>query len=235
MEQLLLILADSTSFMRALLGFEADAMKEAADRLYKSECKAYEDQKRVEKDKVRAGPVYPPGAEYILIQAMSMLMAALVGVLNESLTESLKGFYKMRKAYLMLDGLMASEDEYMRKLAGGSSRASLQSTRSTTHMPGGFDDTDETAILAQAPIRPGSDDSTEINADGLSKAELKAANESIPIEIPKYRAGVDKNAEAIAFARPIDQFTHSGVSLNYGLLLLVISLVSFACSHKSRH
>lgn len=75
-------------------------------------------------------------------------MSAVVAVLNESLTESIKGFYKLRKAYLTLDGILEAEIKYMR----GRSKTNLNTTarrsvdslrsagsvRSMKAMPGGF-------------------------------------------------------------------------------------------------
>ena len=75
-------------------------------------------------------------------------MSAVVGVLNESLTESVKGFYKLRKAYVTLNGILEAEARYMKKRAGlgigTPSRHSLNSLGShgsaisVKDMPGGF-------------------------------------------------------------------------------------------------
>lgn len=77
-------------------------------------------------------------------------MGAVVGVLNESLTESIKGFYKLRKAYITLDGIIEAEIRYMRARSGlgnnTPAKRSFDSLRSNSSaaslsgMPGGFDD-----------------------------------------------------------------------------------------------
>ncbi len=76
-------------------------------------------------------------------------MSAVVAVLNESLTESIKGFYKLRKAYLTLDGILEAEVKYMtgrsKTSLNPSARKSVDSLRSAgsarsmNAMPGGFD------------------------------------------------------------------------------------------------
>ena len=42
------------------------------------------------------------GAEYTLCIANALLMSAVVSFLNESVVESLKGAYKLRKSYQLL-------------------------------------------------------------------------------------------------------------------------------------
>ena len=158
--------------LRATLSFEPEIMREgksdlvlpdelgrlliynassAAERLADAETTASTDHRRARKDDHSYhSAVYGPGAEFALCHAMTQLMSAVIGVLNESLTESIKGFYKLRKAYVTLNGILDAEARYMRNRSGVGtntpSRRSVESFRSDRSapslkgMPGGFGD-----------------------------------------------------------------------------------------------
>lgn len=128
-------------FMKSTLGFEADVMKEASDLLYEAESSAYTYYYKAQNDSSAfQSNIYDKGAEFLLCQAEAQIMSAVVGVLNESLTESIKGFYKMRKAYITLESLMAQEQRYIKtrgiqsldhsRVASKESLRSLESTNS---------------------------------------------------------------------------------------------------------
>lgn len=143
-----------TTFMRAVMGFEQDIMRDAADRLLAAENKSWEEMKRAQKHpEIYTGNgsprLYSPGAEYALCYAESQLMSAVVAVLNESLTDAIKGFYKLRKAYVTLDGILAEEDAFMKKFYQQNPEAAASVRAQTPHerpmlrrksMPGSFDD-----------------------------------------------------------------------------------------------
>jgi len=157
------------TFMKSVLGFEKDIMAEAATLLTETENRSWNDMKKAQKDAAAGGgsgwfskaastgpyekthrgetasKIYQPGSEYALVYAISLLMNAMVGVMHESVTEGLKGFYKLRKAFVTLDGIMQAEEQYLASLHAGSNKSAptpipRRPRMSDDMMPGSFDE-----------------------------------------------------------------------------------------------
>ncbi len=151
-----------TQFMRSVMGFEQDIMKEAANRLLEAENKSWREMKRAQKEGTagKEGRLYSPGMEYALCYAESQLMSAVVAVLNESLTESIKGFYKLRKAYVQLDTILQEEQAFTKKSYGTQPEPMPERPMwRRRSMPGSFDENefDENELDSQPPSRNTSD------------------------------------------------------------------------------
>ncbi|KAL4905872.1 hypothetical protein BDW74DRAFT_152195 [Aspergillus multicolor] len=195
-------------FIRATLGFEQDVMRQAADRLNEAENRAYQDQQRI-KNKAQSpdiyhSEIYAPGTEFILIQAMAQLMGAVVCVLNESLTESIKGFYKLRKAYFALDAILKMEEKFMQTRQAGTAKT----TSSTSSLKG-----------AEASTK-----SVDVCEDisNLSLAETANGPDSSSTSTSEV---INHDPESDIFKNQIDVFVHSGANFCYGVLLLLISMI----------
>ncbi|KAB8266381.1 hypothetical protein BDV30DRAFT_222006 [Aspergillus minisclerotigenes] len=205
------------AFIRATLGFEQEIMRQASERLNTAETSAANDQNKAQHNShapnTYHSPIYSPGTEFALCQAMAQLMSAVVGVLNESLTESIKGFYKMRKAYITLDGILKMEQAYMQSISGGVSPADQgeESKPSPT-----------ATVEAKGLSQRLSD--LSVSQDSTKSGELTEPSTPNPSDMLSHDPDSD------IFKNQIDVFVHSGSNFCFGILLLVISMVPPAFS-----
>ncbi|KAF2222924.1 outer membrane protein Iml2/Tetratricopeptide repeat protein 39 [Elsinoe ampelina] len=243
------------SFLRAVIGFEQEIMKEASGHLGEAETAASEHRRKAYKEGYKS-KIYPPGSEYALVYAESQLMSAVVGVLNESLTEAIKGFYRLRQAYTTLQEIADAEKRYLKGRSAASiastSSASRQSTdfrQSTTSKPDLLSPastkshrlSSASSVRASSPLSTtqatSKDDDDDSDLDFIDAADdLDASSqsqgykgnltspmsnltiaESQPLDLTKLSTDELTN--------PIDLFIHTGTSLCFGLLQLLLSLV----------
>ncbi len=236
---------------------------EASERLAEAEATASEHLRRAQRDtKGFRSEIYFPGAEFALCLAEAQIMAAVVGVLNESVTDALRGFYKLRKAFLALDGILDAENKYMarknlklsipnakpeRKQTNGGSvpfqrkqAQYIDPFADNDDEPDEFydvDNTDEVPIPTNGYIGHIDKDTISRDMSGLS------VNSEPPLDITNPPANfsgaipgrsgssafVDKalaeGPDPSMFTNNIDAFIHSGASLHFGILQLLISII----------
>ncbi|KAI4765523.1 hypothetical protein E4T52_01691 [Aureobasidium sp. EXF-3400] len=234
------------SFLRAALGFEQDIMREASERLGQAETAAYDHQRHADKNAYQS-KIYPPGSEYALCLAEAQLMSAVVAVLNESLSESIKGFYKMRKAYVALQEIADAEKRYMKgrsstSVAGTSTRSTVKpapSLASTAPSISGqtlvaqdedddddFVDADENLIPATPTTYQGHLESKELESK-LGNLSIRPGSSSTMTPVVPV---VEEDDFTDFSNHPVDLFIHSGSNLCFGLLQLMLSLIPPAFS-----
>ncbi|KAI0006335.1 breast cancer protein [Xylariaceae sp. FL0662B] len=242
-------------FMRSVLGFEKAIMTEASNRLNDCETSAWNEMKKAQKEAGAANGtedrIYPPGSEYALVLAEAQLMSAIVAVLHESLTEGIKGFYKLRKAFIALDAIMESEMAYLKRKGlhpdgskGGIATpsenkpgGSEEGTDSTDDTDLEFVDADEAHSGAQTPLRyeghlSDATDPTKRSSKLSSKSHetLTPASDNAGSKSLPPRSGFESGPDSDIFDNPIDVFIHSGANMCFGVLLLIISMVPPAFS-----
>jgi hypothetical protein len=223
-------------FMRSVIGLEQQVMAETLDMLNGCESKAWDDQKAAERRGARGDSIYLPGTEYELVRAESQLMGAVVGMLQESLVEAMKGFYKLRKAYLTLDGIIQRENGVVGEtvavpepFANGSNGTGGRSTPATT-TEGDISESEGVTQPTTANTTPDTK-SEEGGENETEKKDARTDNGEKPTSLTQPTSGSgDTEPEALNFTDPVDVFIHSGANMCFGLLMLMLTLVppSFA-------
>lgn len=210
-------------FMKATLGFEQDVMREASDLLYEAETSAYNHYQQAQKDhSAYQSQIYDRGTEFLLCQAEAQIMSAIVGVLNESVTESLKGFYKMRKAYMILEQIMQMEHNYakmnnVQSLNGSrvpsrtTSRSSLKSIQSLSMGTPALPTVVEPPQPRSHPVQPSSlrnatmadsDDDEFYDAAETEKDRLRNGGPATHVETPGSESDLEKSMQHLNVKTP---------------------------------
>ncbi|KAI9148156.1 Inclusion body clearance protein IML2 [Paramyrothecium foliicola] len=242
-------------FMRSILGFEKQVMAEAVQKLNDCEVRIAADLKQAQRTGARPGSLYPPGTEYELVRALTQLMGAVVGVLHESLIEAMKSFYKLRKAFLTLDAIIATENKLLgaqlsRPISVNSFKSSKVSDAgdksakgsqvpSVVSEAGNDTDTDDEFVDAkeeiseqqtpdpsQPPTIITTPDPESQLSEAMSKAKINESNPSL-----RLTASPSELLDEIDLGDdPINIFIHSGANMCFGILLLILTLVPPAFS-----
>ncbi|KAG9254418.1 uncharacterized protein F5Z01DRAFT_674159 [Emericellopsis atlantica] len=208
-------------FMRSVLGMEKSIMAETTDMLNACENKAFEDAKLAERRGKRAegNGMYPAGTEYELIRAEVWLMGAVVGVLHESLVEAMKSFYKLRKAFLTLDGIIQIEKGVIGEATPGEAFSDQGTSGENT--PRDKDDSgSEVFVDAKETLTPVVEEKKElITAETTPEPSISGeAQTSLPVMKPPAET-------ELLMTDPVDVFIHSGANMCFGILMLMLTLV----------
>ncbi|KAG6040348.1 hypothetical protein E4U41_000818 [Claviceps citrina] len=212
-----------TFFMRSILGLEKEMMAQTAAKLSDCETKAWNEYKRAQKYSgyhgVGTSGIYAPGTEYELVRAEAQLMSAVVGVLNESVVEAMKSFYKLRKAFIILDGIVAAEAKALEaqrmasnnEIADGASECKSNGDKEISSS------TDTSPTIATAHL------AAQENPRGTSDYDGPRPPTPLMVQSVHLESELD-------VTDPIDVFIHSGANMCFGLIHLILSLVPPAFS-----
>ena len=118
----------------------------------------------------------------MLTQSLSQLMGAVVCVQTGGLTESIKGFYKLRKAYIALDGILQMEQRYLKAQTAASTVASSSvSSESVSQADARPDTPGGKRPLSSKGGAPGSPPMTRAQSP-LSSFKLSHNEEEAPVK-----------------------------------------------------
>lgn len=229
-----------TLFMRGMIGAEKAVMAEAAAKLAECEARATADTITIQRHAHAFGDrrLFPPGTEYDLVRAQVQLMSAILSVMQESIVEAMRGFYKLRKAFVLLDAIVAIETKAIE--SRGKSTIST-STVATDAKPGQEPelkvvdgDTESTDSVVFVDTNNDAPDTSESSSAATTP---DSRQDSCPdMEAPvaalstRLTSSTLTDDSQLDLSDPLDEYIHSGTNQYFGLLLLILSLVPPAFS-----
>ncbi|KAK9461172.1 outer membrane protein Iml2/Tetratricopeptide repeat protein 39, partial [Lipomyces oligophaga] len=201
------------AFVEATLGFEAEVIKDASEKLKATETAAGKDRARAIKSNLPRSS-YAPGTEYYVCNAEAHLMSAVVLFLSESVIASVTSFRKLRRAYLILAEI------YNNNLEAGAQKIDV-SVDNEAGEEVAKEILDEAAIDSEESLEGIVERlSLEANSSSHTDDEKQPSDDlktfNAPANLPVFRS---------SNACPVDQYITSGVNLCFGLLQLVISMI----------
>lgn len=152
-------------------------------------------------------------------------MSAVVGVLNESLTESIKAFYRLRKAYIALDAILKMEEKFME--LRDPSRELLTSSDDLSKIGPVRLDTSGQSLHKGQPISSEEKDLAK-SLSGMNINE--SASDVSGTSTPNGSNIITHDPDSDIFRNEVDVFVHSGSNFCFGILLLLIAMVPPAFS-----
>lgn len=202
----------------------------ASERLYEAETSAASDQTRAQQNAQAPNAfhsdIYAAGTEYALCQAIAQLMNAVVGVLNESLTESIKAFYRLRKAYIALDAIMKMEERFMEQRNIHNVILPTTSDLSSSSIACPDTKSESSSLSSKKDTKVATVEQTELSSsmNGLAISSRGVSPDtSTGTSTPAKHIHHDPDSDI--FKNEIDVFVHSGANFCFGILLLLISMV----------
>lgn len=147
-------------------------------------------------------------------------------MLSGSVTEAIRGFMKLRKAYQTLDGIMQIESKYLKaKMAGrrySVTSAALSRQQTEKSLENGSSLLNEDYEKSQANINGNLQEESDL-LDELASSETR---QPIRPTITRTQSRLlDVEPASVGIKSHTDIFIHSGTRLCYGILLLVFSMI----------
>jgi len=216
-----------SGFIAAMLGAEKDLFKEAAAVLQLAENKTWEDMKTAQREPTAyQSAIYLPGTEYQLCYAVSQLTSAVTGVLGGSVTEAIKGFYKLRKAYLTLDGIMEVEKKFLNRAAGRHEAGDLTTLKSQEEKVPANTDTRMSKDSTHEKTYEAIHNPSGVPTNGSSAFQNLTPTTSALTATSRVRSNLlEQDPSALGITTHTDIFIYSGTRLCYGMLLVIFSMI----------
>jgi hypothetical protein len=159
-------------------------------------------------------------------------MLAILGVMSETVTETIKAFYRLRKAYVTLDQIVQEEQKYLETLDtppedvdGANTPTSASKLNVTSEGPQDPADEDEWVDAAESPPE------IEVTS-AMEKVDLNGTVDPRPLlrEPSQIQDGPDTEI----FSNFLDSVIHSSSNMWFGLLLILISMTPPALNTLSK-